>query len=229
MYAILIFLDIKWHNLKNHQLQFFSDNQPTVHTLTSKSSSSKQLMTIIRIIMLICLHHNIYFIILHVRGKANIHTDLLSRIKLDAAGRRLRGFAVLDTPRAMPGPYHQHTEVLGSLAHQPATHGVYDRAWELFNRFLMPYNKTLHALCDLDLVEFISLLSLIPLAGTTIRTYILGVGHHLKIRLLPDFQSSFIISLVLKGATSLEASGDVRIPISLKMWHGMFMSCPGQK
>ena len=70
------------------------------------------------------------------------------------------------------------------------------------------------------------MLSLVLLAGTMIRTYILGVRHHLKIRLLPDFQSSFIILLVLKGATSPEAAADVCIPISLRMLHGMFHMLP---
>ena len=96
----------------------------------------------------------------------------------------------------------------------------------MFNRFLVVYNKNLHALRDVDLVEFISMLSLIPLAGTTIRTYVSGVRHHLKIRLLPDFQAIFLISLVLKGETSPEATGDVHIPILLRMWHGMFNTLP---
>ena len=70
------------------------------------------------------------------------------------------------------------------------------------------------------------MLSLIPLAGSTICTYILGVRHHLKIRLLPDFQSSVIISLVLKGATSPESPSDVHISILLCMLHAMFSTLP---
>ena len=112
------------------------------------------------------------------------------------------------------------------MAHHPVTHGVYDRVWQLFNRFLICYNKDMHALHDLDLVEFISMLSLIPLAGSTIHMYISGVRHHLKIRLLPDFQTSFIISLVLKGATSPESPSDVCIPILLHMLHAMFSTLP---
>ena len=70
------------------------------------------------------------------------------------------------------------------------------------------------------------MLSLIPLAGSTIHTYILGVRHHIKIRLLPDFQSSFIISLVLKGATSPESPSNICILISLHMLHAMFSTLP---
>ena len=83
MYAILIFLDIKAKNLQNYHLHFFCDNQPTVDALTNKSSASVQLMTVIRIITLICLHSNICFNISYIRGKSNVHANLLSQIKLD--------------------------------------------------------------------------------------------------------------------------------------------------
>ena len=83
MYTMLIFLDIKKHKLENFKLQFFSDNQPTVDALTNRSSSSTQLMTIIRIITLICLNFNIHFKISHIKGKANIFADSLSCLKLD--------------------------------------------------------------------------------------------------------------------------------------------------
>ena len=83
MYATLIFLDIKAKDLQNYHLHFFCDNQPTVDALTNKSSSSVQLMTIIRIITLLCLQNNIHFNISHVKGKSNVHADLLSCIKID--------------------------------------------------------------------------------------------------------------------------------------------------
>ena len=69
--------------MKTTTCSFTQTTSPPVDALTSKSSPSRQLMTIIRIIMLICLHHNIHFTISHVKGKFNMHADLLSRIKLD--------------------------------------------------------------------------------------------------------------------------------------------------
>ena len=83
MYTILIFIDIKKHQLENCYIQFFSDNQPTVDTLTNRTSSSMQLMKIIRIITLICLNFNICFKISHIKGKDNIFADHLSCLKLD--------------------------------------------------------------------------------------------------------------------------------------------------
>ena len=53
-----------------------------------------------------------------------------------------------------------------------------------------------------------------------------GVRHHLKIRLLPDFNTSFLIALVLKDDTSLECPDDVWLPISLHVLHLMFQALP---
>ena len=189
MYVMLIFLDVKRHQLENHHLQFFSDNQPTVDALTSKSSPSKQLMTIIWIITSICLHHNIHFTILHTRGKANIQANLLCRIKLNKFMQQVEDFKALQYLKPQGQAWPLSVNTLRSwpawLTDQQPMEST--TAWELFNWFLTVYNKQLHALCDLDLVEFISMLSLIPLAGTTIRTYVSGVRHHLKIKTLARF------------------------------------------
>ena len=93
-------------------------------------------------------------------------------------------------------------------------------------QYLTTYNKTLDDLSEHLLMEFIACLSLIPLAPGSIQTYISGVRHHLKIRLLPDFSSSFLITLVLKGVTSPECQDDVRLPISLYVLQLMFDALP---
>ena len=71
-------------------------------------------------------------------------------------------------------------------------------------------------------MEFITCLLLIPLAMGSIWTYVSGVRHHLKIRLLPDFSTSFLIALVLQGVTSPKCQDDVRLPISLHVLQLMF-------
>ena len=49
-----------------------------------------QLMTIIRIITLICLNFNIHFKISHIKGKDNIFADHLSHLKLDKFMRQVK-------------------------------------------------------------------------------------------------------------------------------------------
>ena len=116
---------------------------------------------------------------------------------------------------------HQHISKLIQAAHQPNTHNMYDHAWDLFQQFLRVYNETLDDLSECLLMEFTACLSLIPLAPGSIWTYMSGVRHHLKIRLLPDFSSSFLIALILKGVTSPECQDDINLPISLHVFQLM--------
>ena len=139
--------------MKNYYIQFFSDNQPTVDALTNRTSSSMQLMTIIRIITLICLNFNIHFKISHIKGKDNIFADHLSCLKLDKFMQQVEESKDLVYLKPQGQAWLLSINMLKhwpQMAHHPVTHGVYDRAWQLFNRFLTCYNKDLHALCDLD-------------------------------------------------------------------------------
>ena len=82
MFVILVFLDMKGAELSNSIIHFKSDNQPTVDTLTNKTSKSPHLMQLIRSIVLICLQYNIRFTISHVSGCLNIHANHLSHLQL---------------------------------------------------------------------------------------------------------------------------------------------------
>ena len=135
-----------------------------------------------------------------------------------------RIFTLLEPKAPCLASIHEHTKQLLHLTHMPNMHGVYDRAWDLFNRFLLLYTKDLKNLTEHDLVEFIAFLSMIPMVGSFIRTYVSCVCHHLKIHLFNDFLSSFLISLVLNGATSPECQNDVRIPITPAMLQKMLDS-----
>ena len=77
------------------------------------------------------------------------------------------------------------------LAHQDHTHSVYDRAWQMFLKFISVYSKDLLFLCDIDLVEFVGFMSLGGLAASTITTYISSGRHKLKLMGKDDFQHSF--------------------------------------
>ena len=70
----------------------------------------------------------------------------------------------------------------------------------------------------MDLVEYAAFLSLGSLAPSTIRGNISGVRHHLKIRLMPHFENSFLMALVLKGISNdRPKTADIRLPVSLAM------------
>ena len=82
MFVILVCLDMKGAELSNSIIHCKSDNQPTVDTLTNKTSKSPHLMQLIRSIVLICLQYTIRFTILHVSGHLNIHANHLSCLQL---------------------------------------------------------------------------------------------------------------------------------------------------
>ena len=184
-------------------------------------------MTIIHVIVLICLNYNIRFTISHVAGHANVHADHLSWLQLQVPQlhRRHRKLAILETPGPSLALIQQHITQIIQSAHQPNTHSIYNWAWDLFMQFLTTYNKTLDDLSEHLLMEFIACLSLIPLVLRSIQTYLSGVRHHLKIRLLPD-SSSFLIALVLKEVTSPKCQDDIRMPISLHVLQLMFDTLP---
>ena len=110
---------------------------------------------------------------------------------------------------------------LTALAHAENTHSVYDQAWASFNKFAVKFKVDMWHMEEQDLIDFIAFLSLAGLAPSTIHTYTSGLKHHLRIRLLPDFAGSFLVSLVLKGLHRQDVQPDVRIPVSFKMLQRM--------
>ena len=102
-----------------------------------------------------------------------------------------------------------HAEKLIHIAHRIHTHKVYDRAWEIFNKYLELYENDLQHIKELDIIEFIAFLSLGQLAQMTIATYILGVHHHLRLRNIRTFKDNFMLKLVLKGVSNSHVQVDV--------------------
>ena len=229
MYAILIFLDMKGADLRDSIIHFKSDNQPTVDTLTNETSKSPHLMTIIRVIVLIYLNYNIRFTISHVTGHANVHADHLTWLQLPKFLNCIEDIKSLQFWKlwAWVCPLSSNTlPILFKLLTDPICTMCMTGSGSFFQQFLTVYNKSLNDLSEHLLMEFIACLSLIPLAPGSIWTYMSGVCHHFKIRLLPDFSSSFLIALALKGVISPECQDDIHLPISLHVLHLMFDALP---
>ena len=108
--------------------------------------------------------------------------------------------------------------------HRSHTHKVYDRAWEIFTKHLQLYDKELQDICELDIIEFITFLSLGQLAQTTIVMYISGVQHHLRLRGMPMYEDNFMLKLVLKGVSNSHVQIDVMLPISLDILQHMIVA-----
>ena len=164
------------------------NNQPTIDSLTKKTSQSPHSMSLIRVIVLICLNYSIRFTILHVPGQLNVHADHLSCLQLSKFLNCIADVEGLQYWKLQAQVWPLSSNTLPDLFEQftdPNMHSIYDQAWDLFQQFLEAYNKSLDDLFEHLLMEFIACLSLIPLAPGSIWTYMSGVCHHLKISLLP--------------------------------------------
>ena len=117
-------------------------------------------------------------------------------------------------------------EHLVILAHEKNTHSVYDRAWDIFMAHLQLYDKSLFALKEFDVMEFVAFLSMANLVPATILSYILGVKYHLRIRFLNDFSNNFLLKFVAKGIVSQQHQPDVRLPITMDILVKMLIALP---
>ena len=98
-------------------------------------------------------------------------------------------------------------------------------AWDIIMAHLQLYDKSLFALKEFDVMEFVAFLSMANLAPATILSYISGLKYHLRIKFLNDFIDSFLLKLVAKGITSQQRQPDVRLLITMdilvKMLHAL--------
>ena len=70
------------HEMQNQRILFFTDNEALVHVINKKSCWDKNLMFLVRRLVLVCLEKNICFKAKHIAGVHNILADALSRLKL---------------------------------------------------------------------------------------------------------------------------------------------------
>ena len=81
LYAVTVAILLWIHNYKNRNISIFCDNMSVVHMINSNTSSCKNCMVLIRIIVLKCLQENVKLHVRHVKGVLNTYSDLLSRLK----------------------------------------------------------------------------------------------------------------------------------------------------
>ena len=75
---------INWiHKFKNKKIALFCDNMSVVYMINKNTSSNKNCMVLIRILVLFSLIHNVRVRAKHVPGKLNEISDWLSRNRID--------------------------------------------------------------------------------------------------------------------------------------------------
>ena len=149
-------------------------------------------MSLLRPLILACLHFNILFQARHVAGSKNL---------LPSAARKL--LPVVD-------------ELLkSSLA--PNTALTYSRAWSSFTVYSTSvYKQVLNLpISPADLCLFVAYLHDSGKAPKTISTYLSALGYIHKITGLSDPTTSFIVSKLMAGAYRSRLSFDLRLPITI--------------
>ncbi|MCG7879258.1 MAG: hypothetical protein N0C90_23430, partial [Candidatus Thiodiazotropha endolucinida] len=88
LYPVVVAINVWGHLWKNHCVRFYTDNQALVHILNRQTSKDKNIMKLVRWLVLACLHHNVMFQSEHISGCKNVLADSLSRLQV-AEFRRL--------------------------------------------------------------------------------------------------------------------------------------------
>lgn len=82
LYPIVLSLHLWGQDMQNQRILFFTDNEALVHVINKQSCRDKNLMFLVRRLVLVCLERNICFKAKHIPGVHNVLADALSRLKL---------------------------------------------------------------------------------------------------------------------------------------------------
>ena len=87
LYPIVAAVETWGHQLRNHCILFFSDNQAVVDIINKSSSKDPNKMILVRRLTLAAMKFNFLFRAKHIPGVHNITADLLSRFQFEKARR----------------------------------------------------------------------------------------------------------------------------------------------
>ena len=68
--------------MQNQKILFFTDNEALIHIINKQSCRDKNLIFLVRRLVLVCLERNICFKAKHIPGVHNVLAYALSRLKL---------------------------------------------------------------------------------------------------------------------------------------------------
>lgn len=83
LYPIVLAVETWGMCMQNKSICFHTDNEALVHILNKMTSKDKNIMYLIRRLVLVALNYNILFSSQHIQGKLNIASDALSRLQID--------------------------------------------------------------------------------------------------------------------------------------------------
>lgn len=83
MFPIVLSVGIWADKLANRCVMFHTDNKALAEVINKKTTKEKELLVLVRALVLFCLQHNILFKAVHLPGLLNTKADALSRLQVD--------------------------------------------------------------------------------------------------------------------------------------------------
>ena len=80
LYPIVVALNVFGRQLANRHVTFYCDNKSVTYIINKQTSPKRDIMILIRNMVLTCMQYNIVFKCMHIRGCDNILSDKLSRL-----------------------------------------------------------------------------------------------------------------------------------------------------
>ena len=104
LYALTVGILLWAKRYPNQKITIFCDNMSVVHMVNSNSSTCKNCMVLIRLIILESMLYNVVISVTHIEGKLNLFSDYLSRLKYDQFWKlaKTRGKKMLRKPKSIP-------------------------------------------------------------------------------------------------------------------------------
>ena len=85
LYPIYLALELWGDQFKNKCIQLNTDNMAVTFILNNFTSKDKQIMVLVRLLVLNCIKNNIMIRSRHIRGSDNIIPDMISRLQVQKA------------------------------------------------------------------------------------------------------------------------------------------------
>ena len=83
MFPIVLSNRIWADNLARGCVMFHTDNQVLAEVINKKTTKDRELLVLVRALVLSCLRHNLLFRAIHLPGILNTKADTLSRLQVD--------------------------------------------------------------------------------------------------------------------------------------------------
>ncbi len=86
----------------------------------------------------------------------------------------------------------------------------YNDMWRMFLEFALDMDMEL---CPLSICKYIEYLFLKGLKCNSIKVHLSAIAHGLKVRDIPDFTKTYLVTVMLRGAKNIRPMAGIRIPL----------------